>query len=107
MLQKHLRNCFLLYVLVEILQLVHEMRSFPEVTYKRVKGFLKKFSKFTDKDKIQSIASILSKDVLKNFTKLTEKHLCWSLIFNKVTGWKPETVRSRSFPEFFFSLLSK
>ena len=56
---------------------------------------------------MQSTASILSKDVLKDFTKLTKKHLCWSLIFNKVTGWKPKTVRSRSFPEFFFSLLSK
>ena len=36
----------------------------------------------------------LSKDVLKNFTKFTDKHLCQSLPFNKVAGWKPETVRS-------------
>ena len=36
----------------------------------------------------------LSKDVLKNFAKFTDKHLCRSLLFNKVAGWKPETVRS-------------
>ena len=35
-----------------------------------------------------------SKDVPKNFAKFTEKHLCWSLFFNEVSGWKPETVRS-------------
>ena len=26
------------------------------------------------------------KDVLKNFAKFTEKHLCWRLFFNKVAG---------------------
>ena len=35
----------------------------------------------------------LSKYVLKNFAKFTDKHLCRSLLFNKVAGWKPETVR--------------
>ena len=35
------------YRLVEILQLVHEISSFPEVLYKRI--VLKNFSKFTDK----------------------------------------------------------
>ena len=35
----------------------------------------------------------LSKDVLKNFAKFTDKHLCRSLLFNKVASWKPETVR--------------
>ena len=42
--------------------------------------------KFKDKHKKQSLAGILSKDVLKNFAKLTEKYLCRSLFFNKVTG---------------------
>ena len=31
---------------------------------------------------------------LKIFAKFTEKHLCRSLFFNKVAGWKPETLRS-------------
>ena len=31
-------------------------------------------------------------DVLKNFAKLVEKHLCHSVLFNKVTGWKPEAL---------------
>ena len=36
----------------------------------------------------------MSKHVLNNFAKFTEKCLCWSLFFNKVAGWKLETVRS-------------
>ena len=79
-------------MVVEIRQLVNEISSFPEVLYKR--GDLKKFSKFTDKHKKQSSGGVLSKDVLKSFAIFTEKHLCPILFFNKVSGWKPETVRS-------------
>ena len=32
------------------------------------------------------------KDVLRNFTKFTEKRLCQSLFFNKVTGLRPATL---------------
>ena len=32
----------------------------------------------------------LKKDVLKNYAKFTEKHLCQSLFFNKVTGLRRE-----------------
>ena len=35
----------------------------------------------------------LSKDVLKSSGKFTDKHLCRSLLLNKVAGWKPETVK--------------
>ena len=96
MLEKHLWNSFLLYLQVQILQLVQEISNFPEVLYKR--GVLKNFSKFTNKHKKQWYTGILSKDVLKNFTKLTEKHLCRSLFFDRVPDWKPETVRSRCSP---------
>ena len=58
------------------------------------KGILKNFSKFSNKFKEQSSGGVLSKDALKNFVKFTEKHLCWSLAFNKVAGWKPKNVRS-------------
>ena len=78
-------------MLVEILQLVHEISSFSEVLYKR--DVLKNFLKFTDKLKKQSSGSALSKYILRNFAKFTEKHLCWNLFFNNVAGWKPETVR--------------
>ena len=71
---------------------LHEISSFSEVLYKR--DVLKNFLKFTDKLKKQSSGGVLSKDVLKNFAKFTEKHLCGNLIFNKVAGWKPETVRN-------------
>ena len=35
------------------------------------------------------------KGVLGNFAKLTEKHLCQSLLFNKVTGPRPEVEISK------------
>ena len=59
-----------MYLLVEIVQLVHEISSFSEVLYKRG------VSKFTDKHKKQSLGGVLSKDVLQNFAKFTEKPLC-------------------------------
>ena len=50
MLEKQLWNTFLLYVVVEIRQLVNKASSFPEVLYKR--NDLKNFVKFTtDKHK--------------------------------------------------------
>ena len=78
--------------MVQTLQLVHGISSFPEVLYK--KNVLKNFSKFTEKHKKQSSGSVLSKIVLKNSAKFTQKHLCRRLFFNNVAGWKPETVRS-------------
>ena len=44
--------------------------------------------------KKQSSGIALSKNVLRNFAKFTEKHFCGNLFYNKVAGWKPETVRS-------------
>ena len=58
MLEKHLWNSLLLYLVVEILQLVHEI-----VLCKR--GSLKNFSKFSDKHKEQWSGGVQSKDVLK------------------------------------------
>ena len=60
---------FLLYVVVEILQLVHATSSF----YKS--GDLKNFSRFLDKHKKQSSGGVLSKDVLKNFVKFAENNI--------------------------------
>ena len=34
----------------------------------------------------------VKKGVLRNFTKLTGKHLCLGLFFNKVTGLRPATL---------------
>ena len=68
------------------------MSSFSEALYK--KGVLKNFSKLTDKLKKQSSKCVLSKDVLKSFAKFTEKRLDGNPFFNKVAGWKPETVRN-------------
>ena len=62
-----------MYLLVERLQLVDEISSFSEVLHKR--DVLKNFSKLTDKLKMQSYGSALSKDVLRNIAKFTEKNL--------------------------------
>ena len=47
-------------------------------------------------DKLQKRRSrwevFCKKGVLVNFTKFTGKHLCWSLIFNKVAGLRPESL---------------
>ena len=80
------------FLLVEILQLVHEISSSSEVLYKR--NVLKNFLKLTDKLKKQSSGDVLSKDVLKNLAKFTEKHLSENIFFNKDADWKPETLRN-------------
>ena len=48
--------------------------------------------------------------ILKNFTKFTGKHLCWSLFFDKVAGLKPETLfkkklQHRCLPVYFVKFL--
>ena len=68
MLEQHLRNSFLLYLVVEILQLVNEISSFQEVLYKR--NVLKTFAKFTDKHKKQPSRVVLSKE--KIFLKILQ-----------------------------------
>ena len=50
------------------------------------------------------------KDVLRNFTKFTGKHLCQYLFFNKVAGLRPSTLLKqrlwhRCFPVDFVKLL--
>ena len=60
-------------MVVEILQLVHEVSSFPKVLYKR--GCLKNISKFTDNHRKQSSGCVPSDDGLKNFAKFTDKQL--------------------------------
>ena len=35
------------------------------------------------------------KGALRNFAKVTEKHLCRSLVFNKIAGLRPATLLKR------------
>ena len=45
----------------------------------------------------------IKKDVLKNFVKFTEKHLCKSLFFNKAGGLRPAIViKKRTLMQVFF-----
>ena len=62
------------------------------------KSFLKK----------QPPEGFCKKGILKNSTKFTRKHLCWSLFFNKVSDLRPTTLlkkrlRHRCFQEFYES----
>ena len=61
------------------------------VLYKR--GVLKNFSKFSNKHKEQSSEGVLSKDVLKNFEKLTKN------IFAGVSFLTKLQVRNLKLPE--------
>ena len=67
--------------MVKILQLVHEISSFPEVFYKI--GDLKNFSKLQVNKRSSHSEVFCKKEVLKNFAKFTEKRLWWSPFFNK------------------------
>ena len=89
-LEKNLRTTFLLYQVLKFCNFPWN-KQFPRGVFKR--GNVKNFSKFTDEYKKQSSGDVLSREVLTNFGKFTCKHLCWSLFFNKVAGWKTETVR--------------
>ena len=40
--------------------------------------------------------------ILKNFAKLTRKHLCWSLFFNKFSCFQPTSLFSRKFQRRYF-----
>ena len=47
----------------------------------------------------------IRKDVLKNFTKFTEKHPCQSLFFNKIAGLRPEVcnfIKQETLAQVFF-----
>ena len=90
MLEKHLWNSFLLYLVVEI---------WNKLLYKR--GFLKNFSKFSDKHKQQSSGCVQSKDVLKNFANFTGKNLCWSLFLIKLEFWGPATLLKKTPTQVF------
>ena len=51
----------------------------------------------------QSYGGALSKDILKNVVKFTEKDLCRSLIFNEVAGLQAATLLKRG-PDTCFPL---
>ena len=51
-----------------------------------------------------SLRGLPQKCVLKNFAKLTGKHLCRSIFFNKVEGLKPATLLKKSFRHRYFAM---
>ena len=93
MLEKHLWSSFLLYLVVEILHLVHEIAVSPRCSLKEV---LWKTSQNSEINTRSSHPEVFcqKKRCSKNLAKFTAKHLFRSLFLNKVAGWKPETFRS-------------
>ena len=87
MLEKHPWNRFLLYLLVEILKLVHEIVVSRRCSRKEVSW---KTSQKLQKNTRSSHHQVFcqKKDVLTNFCEIHKKHICRSLFFNKVAGWK-------------------
>ena len=81
-----------MHLLAEILQLVHEIISFLEVLYKSEVIWKTQDSQINTRSSHPKV--FCQKIFLKVFP---EKNLCWSLFFNKVAVWKPETVRSSHF----------
>ena len=81
------------------------------VRYQEVVGkcFVKKvFLKSTETHNFAIIS--YCECILKNFTKFTGKHLCWSLFFDKVAGLRPETLfkkklQHRCLPVYFVKFL--
>ena len=77
--------------MVEIRQLVHQVAVSQRCSIK------KRFWKSSQNPQINTRSSHLEvlcqKRCSQNFAKLTDKHLCRSLFFNKVSGWKPKTFR--------------
>ena len=59
--------------------------------FKRKKSPDTKYSEKIFAKKQKQPQEVLKKGVLGNIAKLTEKHLCQSLFFNKVAGVRPET----------------
>ena len=86
MLEKHLWNSFLLYLVVEILQLVHEIAISQRCSVK--KGFfyrtlLKNFSKFAGKHKKQSSVGVLSKEkIFLNILRNSQKNIFAGVSFS-------------------------
>ena len=55
-------------------------------------------------------ASVLKKDVLRNFAKCRERHLRWNFFLNKIESFRPATLfkkrlRHRCFPVNFMKFL--
>ena len=44
----------------------------------------------------------MRKDVLRNFTKFTGKHLFWSIFFNKVAGQACNFIKKDTLAQVFF-----
>ena len=84
-------------MLVEILQLVHEISSFPEKFFK--KGVPKTFQNLHVNTRSSHLELFCQKGVLsKNLAKFLIKRLCLCLFLNIVGSWKPEALSKNRLP---------
>ena len=88
MLEKHLWNSFLLYLVAKILHLLHEISSFQRCSIKEV--IWKTYQNYQINRRRSSHPEVFyQKMFLKFWQNSQKKRLYWSLPFNKVAGWKP------------------
>ena len=92
--------------------LFRSSRTFFSISFKSSLTFLKKHEIFSKAAEAVMQRCSTKKSVLRNFTKITVKHLCQSLFLNKVAGLSPATLLKkklwhRCFPMSFAKLLRK
>lgn len=79
--------------------------SFIDATEETSTQFETCFSWLTERTRtgpvlMQPSVDVLKRDVIKNFTKPIEKHLCWSLFFKTVTGFQKHHECTRIIPRY-------
>ena len=104
--QRKLQNCkfsFFFYFAwdsLKVLNLIPVIRSNTQWTSLHINGY---------KNVLYSVLLAGVKVVLKNFTKFTGKHLCWSFFFNNVADWPltllKKRLQHRCFPANFVKFL--
>ena len=99
--EKHLRNSFLLYLVLEILQLVHEISC----SIKEVFWISSQNSQINTSSSHSEV--LCQKMFLKVLQNSYKKHLCRCLLFKKVAGWKHLTGRSSRFAKNLANFVGK
>ena len=65
---------------------------------------LSHFSKLLGKARSSRSKVFCKKDILENFAKFTDKHLCKSLFFNKVASLRPATLLKKRLWHWCFAV---
>ena len=64
-------------------------------------NFVLDMFKVKSKDTTEVVTEVFAEEVLKDFAKLTGKHLCLDLFFDKVADLKPATLLKKRLTQVF------